>query len=208
MTPEPESGPPPWTACWKISDPPQISEADLSPWLEMCSPHLMHPVLCQREEMEILFPKLISQCINLDLQSFWNPFRQRWHLQSSFWRVQFPGEGGWTPPGSCLQRRKGIRIFASIMLSIWDFNESLSSFFLYCFFQCHSSVNFFFSPLSFPLHFNASVLKGVFANWALKLQGTTSPESFPPGVCWTCRLVCNTPKPKQSAQHPTLTLPA
>ena len=136
-----------------------------------------------------------------------NPFRQPWHLQSSFWRVQFPGEGGWTPPGSCLQRRKGIRIFASIMLSIWDFNKSLSSFILYCFFQCHSSV-IFFPPLSFPLHFNASVLKGVFANWALKLQGTTSPESFPPGVCWTCRLVYNTPKLKQSARHPTLTLPA
>ena len=92
-----------------------------------------------------------------------NPFRQPWHLQSSFWRVQFPGEGGWTPPGSCLQRRKGIRIFASIMLSIWDFNKSLSSFILYCFFQCHSSV-IFFPPLSFPLHFNASVLKEVFAN--------------------------------------------
>lgn len=136
----------------------------------MCSPHLMHPVLCQREEMEILFPKLISQCINLDLQSFWNPFRQRWHLQSSFWRVQFPGEGGWTPPGSCLQRRKGIRIFASIMLSIWDFNESLSSFFLYCFFQCHSSVNFFF-PSLFSIAFQCIGFKRSICKLSFKTPG-------------------------------------
>ena len=45
-------------------------------------------------------------------------------------------------------KEKSIRIFASIMLSIWDFNDSLSSFFLYCFFQCHPSMNTFFFPLS------------------------------------------------------------
>lgn len=146
----------------------------------MCSPHLMPPMLCRREETEILFPKFISQCINLDLEIFWNPFRQHRRLQSSIRRMRFPGEVAWTLPGSCLQRRKVIRIFASMMLSIWDFNESLSPFFLYCFFSVPLLSEYFFFPLSFPLHFNALVLKGGFANWVLKLQGTTSPKSIRP----------------------------